>query len=879
MGLFSKEKKYVYSFEDGKGMSKDILGGKGTNLAEMVSLGLPIPSGFTITTETCDIYYKNNKTYPVEVNEQVEKELQALEKKMGKKLGDANDPLLVSVRSGAAASLPGMMDTVLNLGLNDESVVGLATKTGNERFAWDSYRRFIQMFGDVVMEVPHHDFEHALQSIKTAKGIKLDTELTTEDLKAVVALYKEVIQKDTGKMFPNDGREQLKMSIDAVFNSWNNDRAIVYRKMNDIKGLLGTAVNIQSMVFGNMGETSGTGVCFTRNPSTGENKFYGEFLMNAQGEDVVAGIRTPLEIAELDRVMPDCYKELVAIYKQLEKHYKDMQDMEFTIQEAKLYILQTRSGKRTAASAVRIAMEMLDEGLIDEKTAILRVQPDQLDALLHKQIDNNAKKEAELLTKGLPASPGAAVGKIVFSANDAHEWNEAGKKVVLVRLETSPEDIVGMVASQGILTARGGMTSHAAVVARGMGKCCVSGAGELVINEHDKTVSVNGKTFHEGDEITLDGSTGEVFAGALRVIDPELSGDFEKLMTLTDKYKTLGVRTNADTPADAIMAKRFGAEGIGLCRTEHMFFAEDRIKAVREMILSEDEAGRRKALAKILPFQKSDFYELMKTLEGMPVTIRFLDPPLHEFLPQEAAQIAELATELNVSVEHLNEKIHGLHEFNPMLGHRGCRLVVTYPEIAEMQTEAVISAACELKKEGIDARPEIMIPLVGFKAELDFNTEIVRRIASETMAKYGMEIEYKLGTMIEVPRGAVTADKVAETAEFFSFGTNDLTQMTLGFSRDDAGKFIKEYVNKNIFEKDPFQTLDQEGVGELVKMAVAKGKATRPNIKLGICGEHGGDPKSIEFCHNAGLTYVSCSPYRVPIARLAAAHAALKNVK
>jgi len=879
MGFFSKEKKYVYSFEDGKGMSKDILGGKGANLAEMVSLGLPIPSGFTISTETCDIYYKNNKTYPVEVNEQVEKELQALEKKMGKKLGDANDPLLVSVRSGAAASLPGMMDTVLNLGLNDQSVVGLATKTGNERFAWDSYRRFIQMFGDVVMEVPHHDFEHALQSIKTAKGIKLDTELTTEDLKAVVALYKEVIQKDTGKMFPNDGREQLKMSIDAVFNSWNNDRAIVYRKMNDIKGLLGTAVNVQSMVFGNMGETSGTGVCFTRNPSTGENKFYGEFLMNAQGEDVVAGIRTPLEIAELDRVMPDCYKELVAIYKQLEKHYKDMQDMEFTIQEAKLYILQTRSGKRTAASAVRIAMEMLDEGLIDEKTAILRVAPDQLDALLHKQIDNNAKKKAELLTKGLPASPGAAVGKIVFSANDAHEWNEAGKKVVLVRLETSPEDIVGMVASQGILTARGGMTSHAAVVARGMGKCCVSGAGELVINEHDKTVSIHGKTFHEGDEITLDGSTGEVFAGALKVVDPELSGDFEKLMTLTDKYKTLGVRTNADTPADAIMAKRFGAEGIGLCRTEHMFFAEDRIKAVREMILSEDEAGRRKALAKILPFQKSDFYELMKTLEGMPVTIRFLDPPLHEFLPQEDAQIAELATELNVSVEHLNEKIHSLHEFNPMLGHRGCRLVVTYPEIAEMQTEAVISAACELKKEGIDARPEIMIPLVGFKAELDFNTEIVRRIASETMAKYGMEIEYKLGTMIEVPRGAVTADKVAETAEFFSFGTNDLTQMTLGFSRDDAGKFIKEYVNKNIFEKDPFQTLDQEGVGELVKIAVAKGKATRPNIKLGICGEHGGDPKSIEFCHNAGLTYVSCSPYRVPIARLAAAHAALKNTK
>ena len=873
----SENKKYVYSFAEGKGIGKEILGGKGANLAEMVSLGLPIPSGFTITTETCDIYYKNNKTYPVEVDQQVEEQLQALEARMGKKLGDANDPLLVSVRSGAAASLPGMMDTVLNLGLNDESVIGLANKTGNERFAWDSYRRFIQMFGDVVMEVPHHDFEQALQSVKDKKGVKLDTELDTADLKEVVALYKEVVQKDTGKLFPNNPREQLKMAIDAVFGSWNNERAIIYRRINDIRGLLGTAVNVQSMVFGNMGETSGTGVCFTRNPSTGENKFYGEFLMNAQGEDVVAGIRTPAHIEELDKVMPECYKELCDIYHLLEKHYKDMQDMEFTIQEGKLYILQTRSGKRTAAAAVKIAMDMLSEGLIDEKTAVLRVQPEQLDSLLHPQLDASAKKTAELLTKALPASPGAAVGQIVFSAADAHDWKEAGKKVVLVRLETSPEDIQGMIASEGILTARGGMTSHAAVVARGMGKCCVSGAGDLVINEEAKTVTVNGKTLHEGDQISLDGSTGEVFNGALAVVDPELSGDFEKLMQLADKYRKLWIRTNADTPKDAITAKKFGAEGIGLCRTEHMFFAEERIKAVREMILSEDVEGRKKALAKILPYQKSDFYELMKTLEGMPVTIRFLDPPLHEFLPQEETQIAELATELGVSVEKLHEKIATLHEFNPMLGHRGCRLAVTYPEIAEMQTEAVISAACELKKEGIDARPEIMIPLVGFKSELDFNADVVRSVAKATMEKYGMEIEYKLGTMIEVPRGAVTADKVAETAEFFSFGTNDLTQMGLGFSRDDAGKFIKAYLAKNIFEKDPFQTLDQEWVGELVKIAVEKGKATRPNIKLGICGEHGGDPASIDFCHRAGLTYVSCSPYRVPIARLAAAHAVLKN--
>ena len=877
MWLFDKKTKFVYSFEEGKGVGKNILWGKWANLAEMVSLGLPIPSWFTITTETCDIYYKNDKTYPKEVNEQIEEQLQKLEKKMWKTLGDANDPLLVSVRSGAAASLPGMMDTVLNLGLNDESVEGLSKKTGNERFAWDSYRRFIQMFGDVVMEVPHHEFEKALESVKQEKNIKLDTDLSIDDLKKVVDLYKKAIKESTGKMFPNDAREQLRMSIDAVFSSWNNDRAIIYRKLNDIKGLLGTAVNVQCMVFGNMGDTSGTGVCFTRNPSTGENKFYGEFLMNAQGEDVVAWIRTPKEIEELDKVMPDCYKELVDIYLGLEKHYKDMQDMEFTIQEGKLYILQTRNGKRTAAAAVKIAIDMLDEKLIDEKTAVLRVEPEQLDALLHKQINPKAKTTAELLTKALPASPGAAVGEIVFSANAAHDMNEEGKKVILVRVETSPEDIQGMVAAQGILTARGGMTSHAAVVARGMGKCCVSGAGDLVISEKDKTMTINGKVFNEGDMLTLDGSTGEVFAGGLDVMDPELSGDFEKLMILADKFRKLGIRTNADTPNDAIMAKKFGAEGIGLCRTEHMFFAEDRIKAVREMILSEDEEGRRKALKKILPFQKSDFYELMKTLVGLPVTIRYLDPPLHEFLPTEESHIVELAKDMNVSLEKMKEKIESLHEFNPMLGHRGCRLAITYPEIAEMQTEAVISAACELKKEGVDARPEIMVPLVGLKGELDFVTEIVRKVAKETMDKYGVEIEYKLGTMIEVPRGAITADKVAETAEFFSFGTNDLTQMTLGFSRDDAGKFIKEYVNKDIFEKDPFQTLDQEGVGELVKTAIEKGRQTRPDIKLGICGEHGGDPASIDFCHRVGLTYVSCSPYRVPIARLAAAHAALKN--
>ena len=878
MWLFgSSEKKYVYFFGEGKGLGKDILWGKGKNLAEMVEMGLPIPSGFTITTETCDLYYKSNKSYPQIVLDQIEDKLQKLEHTVGKKLWDPKDPLLVSVRSGAADSMPGMMDTILNLGLNDESVQGLIEKTGNPRFVRDSYRRFLQMFGDVVLEVPHHDFEHALQSVKDAKGVKLDTELDVTDLQKVVTLYKEAIQKATGKAFPSDPRQQLQLSIDAVFGSWNNNRAIVYRKLNDIKGLLWTAINIQAMVFGNMGETSGTWVCFTRNPSTGENRFYGEFLMNAQGEDVVAGIRTPMEIAKLDIIMPECYKELVEIYHGLEKHYRDMQDMEFTIEEGKLYILQTRNGKRTAAAAIKMAVDMVKEWLIDEKEAVLRVKPEQLDSLLHKQIDPTAKTSAELLTKWLPASPGAAVGQIVFTAQAAHDRAENGKKVVLVRTETSPEDIVGMVASQWILTARGGMTSHAAVVARGMGKSCVAGAGEIVVDEHAKTVTIKWKLMNEWDMMTLDGSTGEVFAGGLAVIDPELSGDFWTLMTWADNYKKLLVRTNADTPHDAEVARKFGAQGIGLCRTEHMFFAEDRIRAVREMILADDVDGRKKALAKILPFQKEDFIGILKAMAGLPVTIRFLDPPLHEFLPQEEKDILELSQTMGVDLEVLKKRIEALHEFNPMLGHRGCRLVVTYPEIAEMQTEAVISAACELKHAGIDVKPEIMIPLVGFKSELDFNTEIVRKVAQETMDKYGVQIDYKLGTMIEVPRGAVTADKIAETAEFFSFWTNDLTQMTLGFSRDDAGSFIKEYVNKNIFEKDPFQTLDTEGVGQLVQMAIEKWRKTRPDIKLGICGEHGGDPQSIAFCHKVGLNYVSCSPFRVPIARLAAAHAALKN--
>ena len=871
------QKKYVYSFREGKKEMKELLGGKGANLAEMTSLGITVPPGFTVTTQVCDTYYKSNRKYPGEVINQIDKKLAELEKEIGKKFGDKKDPLLVSVRSGAAVSMPGMMDTVLNLGLNDETVEGLAKKTSNERFAWDSYRRFIQMFGDVVMEVDHDKFEEQLEEIKKEKGVEADTELDVNDLKKVVNRYKKAIKESAGKLFPDNPREQLQMAIDAVFSSWNNERAIIYRRLNDIKGLLGTAVNVQAMVFGNMGKTSGTGVCFTRNPATGENKFYGEILMNAQGEDVVSGMRTPKAIDELKSAMPEVYNQLVKTCKRLEMHYRDMQDSEFTIQEGKLYLLQTRNGKRTPAASVKIAVDMVKEKLINEKTALMRVNPYQLEQLLHKQIDPLAKKEAEFLTKGLPASPGVAVGEAVFSAQKAHDWAGKGKKVILVRRETTPEDIEGMDAAQGILTSRGGMTSHAAVVGRGMGKCCVVGASEVSINPKKEYFTVKGVEIKEGDIITLDGSTGEVFKGQLRVIDPQLSSDFTKLMKWADKFKKLGVMTNADTPHDAKVARNFGAEGIGLCRTEHMFFHEDRIKAVREMILAYDLESRKKALQKLLPFQKEDFKGIFEAMEGLPVTIRLLDPPLHEFLPYNEKDILDLSKEMDVSLEKIYAKLEELKECNPMLGHRGCRLVVTFPEIAEMQTEAIISAACELVKKGKKVMPEIMIPLVGFKEELDFNVKIVKRVAKEIISRYNVKLDYKIGTMIEVPRGAITADEIAKTAEFFSFGTNDLTQMMLGFSRDDAAKFIGSYLEKGIFEKDPFQVLDQTGVGQLMKIAVEKGKKTRKDLKLGICGEHGGDPSSIKFCHKLGLNYVSCSPFRVPIARLAAAQAALEE--
>ncbi len=872
--------KFVYSFKEGNKDMKEILGGKGANLAEMTSIGLPVPFGFTITTAACDFFYKNNKKLSEEIKEQIFDKLAELESDMGKKLGDPLDPLLVSVRSGAAASMPGMMDTILNLGLNDDTVEGIAKKTQNPRFALDSYRRFMQMFGNVVMGVKHELFEEVLERVKEERHIKFDNEMTIDDLRKVVEGYKQLIKAKTGRMFPNNVYEQLDMSINAVFNSWNNDRAISYRRMNNIFGLLGTAVNIQSMVFGNMGEDSGTGVCFTRNPSTGENKFYGEFLMNAQGEDVVAGIRTPGKIEELNKVMPHAYEQLVAIRKLLENHYKDMQDIEFTIEKSKLYILQTRNGKRTAQAAVRIAVEMVDEGLIDKETALLRVDPSSLNQLLHKQLDNTAKKTAQLLARGLPASPGAGVGKIVFNAEDAYLWvEEKGEKVILVRTETSPEDIEGMHCSMGILTARGGMTSHAAVVARGMGKSCIAGVSELIIDEHNKTMEVGGVKLKEGDMISLDGSTGELFLGGLNLVEPVLSGNFAKLMEWADKTRKLGVRTNADTPKDAETAFKFGAEGIGLCRTEHMFFEETRIKAVREMILAETLSEREKALSKLLPMQRGDFYSLFSIMRGMPVTIRFLDPPLHEFLPKEEKDINEIAREMNVPAQKLKEKIEELHEFNPMLGHRGCRLGIFYPEITQMQSRAVFEAAAQIIKEGKNVVPEVMIPLVGKLGELSHQLKIVREVADKVMQEQRVEIEYKLGTMIEVPRGAITADELATQAEFFSFGTNDLTQMGCGFSRDDSAKFLKQYIELGIYKRDPFETLDQEGVGELMKIAIQKAKPIRPNIKLGICGEHGGDPETIEFCHRIGLTYVSCSPFRVPIARLAAAQAAVKAKK
>ena len=870
------EKKYVYFFGEGTKDMRVLLGGKGAGLSEMTRIKIPVPPGFTITTEVCNLYSKNKK-YPEGLDVEIESNLNKLEEKTGKKFGDKKNPLLVSVRSGAAVSMPGMMDTILNLGLNPDTAQGLIELTKNERFVLDSYRRFIQMFGNVVLGIPHENFEKILEEIKEENKVKLDTELSIKALLKIVELYKAKVKEVTNEEFPEKPNIQLNMAINAVFDSWDNERAIAYRKLNDIPDNLGTAVNIQSMVFGNMGNDSGTGVAFTRNPSTGEKRFFGEYLMNAQGEDVVAGIRTPKEIEELKKDMPLVYNQLVDVYKKLELHYKDMQDIEFTIEKGKLFLLQTRTGKRTAHAAVKIAVDMVNEGLITKQEAVLRVEPNQLDQLLHKAIDPKAK--IRVIAKGLPASPGAAVGSVVFSAEKAHDLNEEGKKVILVRNETSPEDIEGMAAAQGILTARGGMTSHAAVVERGMGKCCVAGCEKIRIHEKKKEFRIGDITVKEGDIITLNGNTGEVILGKVNLIDPELKGEFKTLMQWADSYRTLGVRTNADTPHDAKMSVEFGAEGIGLCRTEHMFFQEDRIKAVREMILAEDIVGRKKALDKLLPMQKSDFIGIFRVMDGLPVTIRLLDPPLHEFLPQAKEDIKELAEEMNITEEKINETVIALHEMNPMLGHRGCRLAITYPEIAEMQTKAIFEAGCELVKQGIKVTPEVMIPLVGELKEFTILKELVKNKADEIIKEYDVKLDYKIGTMIEIPRACIIADQIAKEAEFFSFGTNDLTQMTFGFSRDDVGKFTPEYIEKGILEKDPFQVIDKEGVGTLVKMGVEKGRKARKNLKIGICGEHGGDPSSVEFCHNVKMTYVSCSPYRVPIARLAAAHAKLKEKK
>ncbi|MBU1727905.1 pyruvate, phosphate dikinase [Patescibacteria group bacterium] len=884
-GKLLKSKKYVYAFEEGDKSMKEILGGKGANLAEMKSLGINVPPGFTISTEACRLYYEQEKKITSEIKKQIDTKLADLEKKMGKKLGDANDPLLVSVRSGAAASMPGMMDTILNLGLNDRSVLGLAKKTENDRFAWDSYRRLIQMFGSVVMEVEHSEFEHVLESVKDTKGAEFDTDLTADDLREVVNKYKDVISKMKGVDFPQDPIEQMYMAVNAVFNSWNNYRAIRYREINNIKGLIGTAVNIQAMVFGNLGNDSGTGVCFTRNPSTGEAKFYGEYLMNAQGEDVVAGIRTPLPVSSLEKQNPKIYKELVTVCNKVERHYRDMQDMEFTIQQGKLYILQARSGKRTAAASVRIAVDMVKEKLITLETAILRIDPNQLNQLLHKQLDPIALSRAEAIAQGLPASPGAAVGEVVFTASEAFEKAKTGLDVILVRVETSPEDIDGMHSAKGILTARGGMTSHAAVVARGMGTCCVAGCSDLIIDEKTKTLTIKGKgiVIKEGGFISLDGSTGKVYAGQLTTQDPALSGNFGTIMTWADKFRKLLVRTNADTPHDAGVARKFGAEGIGLCRTEHMFFEGERIKAIREMILASDLESRKKALEKIAPYQKGDFAGLFRAMDGYPVTVRLLDAPLHEFLPKEKKDIEELSEEMGVSVETLEAKIDDLHEFNPMLGHRGCRLAITYPEIYDMQATAIIDAAIEVAK-GIDGgkvksvKPEIMIPIVATTKEYSTLKDRIVKIVEEKIKTAKVKIDYKIGTMIEVPRAALIADKIVSSgAEFFSFGTNDLTQMGAGLSRDDAGKFLKEYVAQDIFADDPFEVLDQEGIGELVKIAIKKGRGVKKDLKIGICGEHGGEPKTVEFCHREGFSYVSCSPFRVPIARLAAAQAVVRG--
>lgn len=872
-------KKYVYFFgngkADGKGDMKDLLGGKGAGLAEMTNLKIPVPAGFTITTEACNEYFKAGKKYPTGMWEQVLENLKKVEKAMGMKFGDPVNPLLVSVRSGAKFSMPGMMDTVLNLGLNETTINALIQKTGNERFVYDAYRRLITMFGNIVMGVDRQKFEKALEEMKEKKGYHLDTELAADDLKVLVEEFKRIYKRNTGEDFPAEPLNQLEKAINAVFGSWFGDRAVKYRKLNEIPDTLGTACNIQSMVFGNLGDNSGTGVGFTRDPSTGQKKFFAECLINAQGEDVVAGIRTPLRIEELKKRLPKAYRELDTIYKKLEKHYRDMLDIEFTVQEGKLYMLQTRVGKRTAAAALKIAIDMVKEKLIDKKTAILRIDPQQLDQLLHPMIDPKAK--ATIIAKGLPASPGAAVGKVVFTADDAEKAAEHGEKVILVRAETSPEDIGGMNAAQGILTARGGMTSHAAVVARGMGKCCVAGCGAISINEVQKYFTVGDIVVREWDYITLNGTTGEVMLGQVSLVTPELTGDFGTFMKWVDEYRKLGVRTNADTGHDAGVARQFGAEGIGLCRTEHMFFAPERISAVREMILADDTEGRKKALIKLLPMQKGDFIEIFKVMKGLPVTIRLLDPPLHEFLPHTEDEIRALASSMEVPVEKLKTRNRALEEFNPMLGHRGCRLGITYPEIYEMQVRAIVEAACELAKQRIKVIPEIMIPLVGHVNELAMMRDLTVRVADEVQKTYHTKITYTVGTMIELPRASITADEIATQADFFSFGTNDLTQTAFGLSRDDAGRFLPYYVEKGILENDPFISIDEKGIGILMQIGVDRGRSVKKNLKMGICGEHGGDPKSVEFCHRIGLDYVSCSPYRVPIARLAAAQASLKG--
>ena len=870
-------KKYVYLFSEGDASMRNLLGGKGANLAEMTKLGFPVPQGFTVTTEACTRYYDDGRKIADDIIAEIKEKLAIAEQVAGKKFGDPKNPFLVSVRSGARASMPGMMDTILNLGLTDEVVEGLADLTGNPRFAYDSYRRFIQMFSDVVMGIEKPKFEKIIDEMKEARGVKLDTELTADDLKELIAKYKILYKQEKGTDFPQDPQTQLIESVEAVFRSWDNPRAIVYRRMNDIPYDWGTAVNVQAMVFGNTGEKSGTGVAFTRNPSTGEKALYGEYLMNAQGEDVVAGIRTPNPITKLEQDMPEVYAQFVDIANKLENHYKDMQDMEFTIENGKLYMLQTRNGKRTASAALKIAVDLVNEGLATKKEALLKVEPRQLDALLHPTFDAAALKNAKAAATALPASPGAACGKIYFNAADAVAANERGEKVVLVRLETSPEDIEGMNASEGILTARGGMTSHAAVVARGMGTCCVAGCGDLAVYEEEKYCVLAGKRLVEGDYISLDGSTGNIYTEAIATQEASLTGDFATFMEWADAERKLMVRTNADNPKDAATAVRFGAEGIGLCRTEHMFFDEERIPAVREMIVAKTLEQRQKALDKLLPMQRGDFEAMFKVLGGLPVTIRLLDPPLHEFLPTNDEDIATLAKEMGLTFESLKDTVADLHEFNPMLGHRGCRLAVTYPEIAAMQTRAIIEAAINVNKEGMSVIPEIMVPLVGELKELKYVKDVITKTADEIIAAAGVEMKYLVGTMIEVPRAALLADEIATEAEFFSFGTNDLTQMTFGFSRDDAGKFLGDYYDKKVFEADPFARLDQNGVGKLVKMAAAAGRQTRPNIKLGICGEHGGDPSSVEFCHYAGLNYVSCSPYRVPIAKLAAAHAKIKE--